>query len=120
FRYGTMLPIWMATLAILSTSAHAETPLTAAFSYQGQLKSNGAPASGTFNMTFALFDALTAGNQVGPTLICDGSAGNQPPVTVTNGLFTISLNFGSSPFAGNARWLAITVSGSPLTPRQPL
>ena len=90
-------------------------PLGTGFTYQGQLKQDGAPGNGNFNMEFRLFDAATLGNQIGSpvTLIA---------VPVSNGLFTVTLNatgeFGPSAFNGEARWLAIAVGGTPLTPRQ--
>jgi len=58
-----------------------ETPLGTAFTYQGRLKDGGGPASGDFNMVFQLFDALTMGNQIGPTLTFNGSGANPPPVS---------------------------------------
>lgn len=90
-----------------------------AFTYQGQLTSSGTPVSGTCNFTFKLYDALSGGTQVGSTLTKTG-------VTLTNGLFTTTLNFGSSAFSGNARWLQIAAKcGSDaayttLSPRQEL
>jgi formylglycine-generating enzyme required for sulfatase activity len=73
-----------------------------AFTYQGQLQSGGSAANGHYDFTFALFnnDSTNSG-QIGGTLTL-------PDVTVTNGLFTASLNFGSV-FTGNATWLAIGV-----------
>src|SRR5580765_7382531 len=94
-----LLGLW--AVALLIPPAAAQTPLGTAFTYQGQLKSNGAPAGGTFNMTFALFDGPALGSQIGPTLVCDGSAGNPPPVTVTNGLFNVTLDFGATAYATN-------------------
>ena len=73
-----------------------------AFTYQGKLTDGANPASGLYDITFTLFDAATAGNQVGSTLV--GSA-----MPVTNGLFTTSLDFGSGPFTGAARWLQVDV-----------
>jgi hypothetical protein len=100
------------------------TPLQAqptAFTYQGHLKNNGSPANGDFTMTFKLFDALAAGTQQGATLTFDGAGGNPPQVNVDKGLFTVSLDYGVTPFVANqSRWLEIAVSGTTLTPRQPL
>jgi hypothetical protein len=88
------------------------------FTYQGQLSSNGAAATGLFDVRFALYDAATVGNQVGAAL-------TNSPTGVTNGLFQVTLNFGSSGFDGNSRWLELGVrtNGSTgafttLTPRQ--
>src|SRR5262249_7212710 len=60
------------------------------------------------------------GNQIGSTLLFDGGNGNPPPISVTNSLFTVNLDFGANAFSGSARWLQIFVNGAPLTPRQPL
>ncbi len=85
-------------------------PLGTGITYQGLLKQNGVPANGTFPMQFQLFDAATGGAQVGPTLT--------QGVVVTNGQFTVPLDFGPHAFNGEARWLAITVQGTLLSPRQ--
>ena len=89
-----------------------------AFSYSGQLTDNGRPANGTYNLRFAIYDAASTGNQIGPTLA--------NIVATTNGLFTVSLNFGAI-FTGAGRWLEIgaRTNGSvaaftPLLPRQQL
>jgi hypothetical protein len=70
-------------------------------------------------MQFALFDALTGGMQLGATL-------TNLNVSVSNGLFTVQLNFGSNPFTGADRYLEIGVkhladaSYTTLSPRQQL
>src|SRR5438876_148744 len=80
-------------------------PLTAAgtaFTYQGSLNQSGSPANGSYDFTFKLYDALTSGNQVGSTVSASS-------VTVSNGLYSASLDFGTSAFQGDARWLEIAV-----------
>ncbi|MGC3960765.1 MAG: hypothetical protein QM813_23370 [Verrucomicrobiota bacterium] len=72
------------------------------FTYQGQLSSNGIAATGLFDVRFALYDAATAGNPVGTVL-------TNSPTGVTNGLFQVSLSFGSSVFDGSSRWLELGV-----------
>ena len=89
-----------------------------AFSYQGRLNTNGVPATGLYDFQFYLRDALTAGNPVGIT-------NNQPAVGVTNGLFGVTLDFGTAAFNGGARWLEITVRTNGgiytnLSPREPI
>lgn len=114
-RYLRSVLIGIAVLAYAS-AAHAA-PVGTAFSYQGQLKQNGAPANGNLDMEFQLFDAATLGNQIGNPVTLIG-------VPVSNGLFTVTLNaagqFGPSAFNGEERWLAIAVGGTPLTLRQRL
>ena len=104
-------------------------PITAGFSYQGQLKSGTAPVNGACDFQFSLWDQSGTGTppsggiQIGTTEIQTG-------VSVSKGLFTVILNFtnqfGDTAFQA-ARWLQIAVrcpagSGSytTLSPRQPL
>ncbi|MFN2576343.1 MAG: tail fiber domain-containing protein [Pyrinomonadaceae bacterium] len=86
---------------------------TTVFTYQGQLKQNGAPANGTYTMQFNLFDTPTVGTgvQIGATF-------SPPPVQVTNGAFSVPLDFGVGAFTGAARYLEIIVNGTALNPRQ--
>lgn len=85
--------LWLAWLA----SAQAQ---GTGFTFQGRLTDGGAPANGLYDFQFTVRDALTAGNAVGTPLALN-------PVGVTNGLFTVTLDFGASPFNGTARWLEI-------------
>lgn len=114
-RFATLVCVLLFMLLLGSTSARAQ---TTEFTYQGQLLNGGTPANGNFDFEFLLFDALAGGTQIGSTL-------TRPNVPVANGVFSISLNFGTF-FPGAARWLEIRVKVSgggaltPLTPRQPL
>lgn len=95
--------------SISPIAAHADT----AFTYQGELRQNGGLADGPFNMDFALWDAASGGSQVGETIMIDG-------VQVTEGRFTVELDFGAESFDNSGRWLEIEVAGDTLLPRQPL
>jgi len=97
--------------ASLSGVAGAQTPLGTTFTYQGQLKSDGSPANGSFNMEFRLFDVPAGGAPLATQTL--------PGVGVANGLFTVQLDFGAA-YNGNKRWLDVTVAGTPLVPRQEL
>ena len=92
--------IAVTVIIIAAGEAFAE-PTTPAFTYQGQLVEDGAPADGTYDMVFTLFDEEVEGNVVGTQLVSD--------VLVTDGLFTVLLNdlgqFGPLAFNGDARWL---------------
>lgn len=80
----------------------AASPLGTAFTYQGQLSQNGAPANGACDMQLSLFDSASPTVQVGSTQ-------TKSNVSVSNGLFTIpDLDFGNV-FDGDARWLQIAV-----------
>lgn len=108
--------LWSVILMIGSVQA---APLGTAFTYQGQLQKNGSPYNGTCSFQFSLWDAVSGGAQVGSTL-------TQTGVTVSNGLFTVTLDFGTGVFTGDARWLQIAVQCSgdsgytTLSPRQAL
>lgn len=88
------------------------------FTYQGQLLDAGQPANGAYDLTFALFDNAAVGNQVGTTI-------SETAVGVTNGLFTVVLDFGGN-FPGASRWLEISACTNgggdfaTLSPRQKL
>lgn len=91
-----------------------------AFTYQGRLTQNGGLATGIYDMRFTLHDTLAGVSQVAGPLV-------NPTVGVSNGLFTVTLDFGNGAFNGNPRWLQIGVrtNGSaathtPLSPRQPV
>ncbi len=112
-----------ALLLLVAASATAQ-PLTTAFTYQGELRASGAPASGLHDLRFRLYDAASGGAQVGPTLCSDN-------LGLTNGRFTVDLDFGSQ-FSGQQRFLEIDVRADTgltcgngvgfitLAPRQPL
>ncbi len=70
--------------------------------YQGELFQSGSPANGTFDFRFRVFDAASGGKQVGNTVTKDD-------VPVTNGHFTVVLDFGPHVFNGEARWLELAV-----------
>ena len=80
------------------------------FTYQGRLQQNGAPANGTFDLAFALYDQPSGGSQVGVTL-------NEADFPVVDGIFTVSLSFPGA-FTGTQLYLQVSVEGTPLLPRQ--
>jgi hypothetical protein len=86
-----------------------------AFTYQGSLNDTGSAASGNYDLRFTLFDAATNGNTVA------GPITNSPTV-VSNGLFTVTLDFGTAPFTGADLWLEIAArtngAFTVLSPRQ--
>ena len=103
--------------------AAPEAALGASFTYQGQLVYNAAPVNDTCDFTFSLWDAAgsgappAGGTQIGANAALSG-------VTVSDGLFTVQLDFGAAAFSGDARWLQIAVvcsgGAGALSPRQPL
>ena len=75
--------------------------LTTGFTFQGRLTDGGSPANGVYDLNFYLYDALAGGSQVGPVQAIGD-------VTVTAGLFTVTLNFGDV-FHGAQYFLDIQV-----------
>lgn len=87
---------------ILAFTAPCFQAQTSVFSYQGSVSVSGSPANGSFDMQFKLFDALSGGVQQGTTNSLNG-------VTVTNGSFSVVLDFQSSGFPGSNRYLEMSV-----------
>jgi hypothetical protein len=116
-----ILSLLLITILLISGTVSAQ-PLKAppslgtGFTYQGKLADSGAPANGNYDFGFTLYDDLIEGNSVAKT--------SQDGVLVTDGLFTVQLDFGDV-FDGTALYLEIGVrlSGSAdeytlLAPRQ--
>jgi Chaperone of endosialidase len=99
----------LAALLTLSAVHHAAAQGTA-FTYQGQLQNNGAPVNGTYNFSFALYNAPGGGSLIaGP----DQTNG----VIVTNGLFTVTLDFGAGVWIGSSNnWLQVGVETNGSSP----
>ncbi|MHC4697321.1 MAG: hypothetical protein ACYTFA_11310 [Planctomycetota bacterium] len=109
FCISTIVMTLMAAAAALNAQPYS---VGTAFTYQGQLKQGGSPYSGTPQMIFDLYCDPAAGTLLGSV----GPLG----VPVAEGLFTEQLDFGADVFTGEARWLQITVKGTPLSPPQEL
>jgi hypothetical protein len=115
---------WLPALAVLAlplfnarfSTLHAQ---GTAFTYQGQLTSGTNRVTGSYDLTFSLYETNTGGASVaGPV--------TNSAVPVTNGLFTVMVDFGAGVFAGGSNWLGIGVrqagtgAFTPLTPLQQL
>ncbi len=101
-------------------------PLGTQFTYQGELKVIEGlddiviPANADFDFTFELFDGLNGGSQVGNSIQLND-------VAVRQGIFTVELDFGMSPFSGEQLYIAVSVRDgdntgafTDLSPRQKL
>src|ERR1700690_2378319 len=86
-----------AAFLFLALAARAQ---TTAFTYQGQLNSSNAPATGSYDFRFQIYNANNSVVAVPLT---------NAPVGVTNGLFTVTLDFGAGVFDGSMRSLEIGV-----------
>src|SRR2546427_3734344 len=95
FRKNDMKKITPLLLAILTlfSAVHDLKGQGTAFTYQGRFNDGGIPANGLYDFRFAIFDAVTNGAPVGGTLTNAATA-------VSNGLFTVLLDFGSGIFTG--------------------
>ncbi len=89
----------LATITLAAINAFTQGTL---FTYQGRLNDNGGPASGNYDLQFTLCDAPTGGIAVASPITNASTA-------VSNGLFTVMLDFGGSVFDGADRWLEIGV-----------
>ncbi len=113
-----------AMVLVLAGSLFAVTAVSAdpgtAFSYQGQLLDSNGAVNDTCDIQFGLYDALSGGSQIGTT-------DTHTSTVVTDGLFTVELDFGVNAFDGAPRWIELAArcpAGSggydTLSPRQPL
>jgi len=114
------LAVWM----LLTGPAWGQVPNL--LNYQGRLTDpSGNPSNGTFNMGFAMYDALSGGNA-----LPSGTPWTETQsVSVTDGSFNVLLGSvtalpsnlfqgGPSDSAGPLRFLQVTVDGEALTPRR--
>ncbi|HNX49532.1 MAG TPA: hypothetical protein PLS53_00905 [Thermoanaerobaculaceae bacterium] len=81
----------------------AAVPMPQGFTYQGQLQSGSAPYTGTCNMQFQLYSADLGGSPIATYTA-------PSPVTVTDGLFTTYVDFGTLRFTGDQRYMEAQVS----------
>ena len=82
-------------LAFLSTLNSQLSTLHAqgtGFTYQGRLNDGAGPASGIYDLRFSIYNAVSDGVQQGGTLTNAATA-------VSNGLFTVTLDFGAGIFS---------------------
>jgi hypothetical protein len=107
-----------ALCAVLAMTSSLGADQGTSLSYQGRLNISGAPANGTFDFEFALWDAATTGALLSGPI-------SRNSLAVANGQFSTTLDFGGGAFNGSSRWIEIAVraSGSPdpttiLAPRQ--
>ncbi|MGO8674846.1 MAG: tail fiber domain-containing protein [Limisphaerales bacterium] len=108
------LSLW----AALALSAGASQGLAqgTAFTYQGRLTDGASPANGTYDLLFELYSDDAGANQIGGAL-------TNSAISVANGLFAATLDFGSGSLPGADRWLGIAVrtnGGGGFTALRPL
>ncbi|MGD0253071.1 MAG: hypothetical protein ABSC01_10300 [Verrucomicrobiota bacterium] len=74
-----------------------------AFMYQGRLNDGGNPAGGIYDLRFTIYDSTNI-----PGTVIAGPLTNSA-TAVSNGLFTVTLDYGPGVFTGLDRWLDIGV-----------
>ena len=79
-----------------------EATVASKFTYQGMLREDGYPVSGTRDMTFRLYSNSTCATLLGGEI-------SMPAVPVSQGLFSVELSFSQSYFNGQGLWLGIQV-----------
>ena len=112
----------LACAALSTLNLHLSTAFAqgTTFTYQGVLSQGGAAVNGSNDLTFTLYNAVSGGSTVGTSNVVSD-------LRMTNGLFTVTLDFGAGTFDGSARWLQIaarpgasTGAYTNLLPRQPI
>jgi len=93
-------------LALAIVTESPAVPLGTVFTHQGRLADGGQLANGVYDFRFSLYDAASGGTLTGTPSVVTTNA-----VPVSNGVFTVSLNFGTV-FHGEARWLATEVKSN--------
>ena len=108
-------------IALCMTGVSYAEPMGTAFTYQGRLVDANSPADGMYDFEFKLYSSPDFPVLVGSTVVDN--------LEVTDGYFTVQLDFGSDAFNGDARWLETGVrpgeledpnTYSDLSPRQEL
>jgi predicted regulator of Ras-like GTPase activity (Roadblock/LC7/MglB family) len=92
----------LAGLLLLASSELLSQPLGTAFTYQGRLTESNQPATGLYDLKICLFDSLA--NPV--PIAC---APDFDDVPVEDGVFSLALDFGATPFVGQQRFLELQV-----------
>ena len=117
----TILHFASLVLLLAGAPLAAQTTQLTAFTYQGELRQNNQPVTGSADMVFTLYDAATAGNVIGMPISMTAAGSNA--VAVVNGIFTVTLDFGGPAFftvGDDARWLQVAVNNNVLSPRTPI
>src|SRR3954470_23705727 len=91
-RSSHLFTLSMSLLSML-LAATAALAQSTSFTYQGRLTDGGTAASGNYDLQFAVWDSAIGGAQIGSTLTLNS-------VAVSNGVFSVSLDFGASSFNG--------------------
>lgn len=92
------LALLVMVAGIVAAGGFTPTSLT----YNGRLVEGGLPANGSYEFRLSLHDDPSAGDII-------GLVQTNRDVTVSNGLFAITVDLGSNAFTGDVRWLEVGV-----------
>jgi hypothetical protein len=117
-----LTPAALALLALSTLNPQLSTLIAqgTAFTYQGQLSAGGNSATGIYDLRFTIYDSTNLPGTVVAGPLTNSATG------VSNGLFTVTLDFGPGIFTGRDRWLEVGVRTNgagafdTLAPRQPI
>ena len=114
-RFIALTVILLAFLSTLGSQLSTAFAQGTAFTYQGRLNVGPNAANGLYDLQFGIFDSASGGTQQGSYVTNNGTS-------VSNGLFTVVLDFGAAPFTGADLWLEIAArtngAFTVLSPRQ--
>lgn len=97
----TRFSLILSALAIMA-GIHQAAPQGTAFTYQGSLQVAGVPANGLYDIRASGWSAESGGSML-------SAYDTNSAVAVSNGLFTILIDFGAGVFTGQTAWLQIDV-----------
>lgn len=103
-------------LSLVSFAALAQTPTT--FTYQGRLYNSDALANGSYVLRITAYGQASGGTELAPSITTTA-------LSVVDGAFSTTLDFGPAVFLGGPVWLEIQVQAPAsgfvmLSPRQPV
>jgi hypothetical protein len=113
------LTVAVSAWSVVIPAAWTDGTISDAFTFQGVLRTDAGLVNVPCDLQFRLLDSETAGTQIGTTV-------TKAAVEVSNGLFTVQLDFGSGAFNGDNRFLDVAVkcagdtAFTSLSPRQPV
>jgi hypothetical protein len=110
------LLLLLAASSGMAQDSSPQAALGTAFTYQGRLTDVSGPVNDICDFTFGLYNSATEGTRIRTESVTG--------VQVSQGLFTVQLDYGADAFNGYPRWLEISVDCgngvTKLSPRQPV
>ncbi|HEX3717519.1 MAG TPA: hypothetical protein VH595_06085 [Verrucomicrobiae bacterium] len=95
--YRSLMALASLALFVLTSEFSTARAQGTAFTYQGRLNNASSPANGFYDFEFSLYpNTAGTGSKVGSTIAATD-------IVVTNGLFSVALDFGDV-FSGNDTW----------------